>query len=78
MGRPVVNTASYVATKDLEYRYPGAGDPRPPGGAAVLLLTVGGICVRGYWSDDRGFLGWAPMPGRNREKELLCKQKTNG
>ena len=30
-----------------EYRYPAAGDPIPPGGAKVLLLTVGGVCVTG-------------------------------
>lgn len=51
------------------YLYPAAGDPKPPGGAKVLLLTVGGICTTGYWSDDNFFLGWAPLPTRDKEKE---------
>lgn len=63
----------YVAADDVSYRYPGAGDPRPPGGAKVLLLTVGGVCVTGSWSDDGRFLAWAPLPKRNKEKEKsLC------
>ncbi len=58
----------YVADKTHMYRYPGAGDPRPPGGAKVLLLTIGGVCTTGYWGDPF-FIGWAPLPGRNKEKE---------
>ncbi len=49
--------------------YPGAGDKRPPGGAKVLLLTTGGVCVTGTWSDNGLYLGWAPLPVRDREKE---------
>lgn len=52
-----------------EFQYPGAGDALPPGGAKVHLLTVGGICVDGQWRDGQGFLGWAPLPRRNKEKE---------
>lgn len=51
------------------YFYPGAGDPVPPGGAKVLLLTVGGICVTGNWCPDGRFLGWAPLPTRDKIKE---------
>lgn len=55
------------------YLYPGAGDPRPPGGAKVQLLTKGGICVTGTWSDNGTYLGWAPLPKRDKEKEAkLC------
>jgi hypothetical protein len=46
------------------YSYPALGDPRPPGGAKVLLLTRGRICVSGVWSDGGGFLAWSPMPVR--------------
>lgn len=62
---------SYVATKGSLYLYPGAGDPKPPGGAKVLLLTKGGICVQGCWKDDGSVLGWHPLIGRDREKEAL-------
>ncbi len=63
-----------LASNDLWYRYPGAGDPKPPGGAQVWLLTQGGISVRGTWNDSGAFLAWCPMPKRNKEKErILCK-----
>lgn len=51
------------------YLYPSAGDPEPPGGSKVLLLTTGGICVTGPWSNDGRFIGWAPMPTRDKTKE---------
>lgn len=65
VGEPVV---SYLAGGD-EYRYPGLGDKAPPKGADVLLLTIGGVCVRGPWRDDGTAIGWAPMPKRNHERE---------
>lgn len=52
-----------------EFFYPGVGDPRPPGGAKVHLLTVGGICVDGAWTDDGRYIGWSGLPHRNKEKE---------
>jgi hypothetical protein len=58
---------TYVAGT-AEYRYPGAGDPVPPGGAKVLLLTIGGVCVVGSW-DARYCVAWAPLPKRDKEKE---------
>ena len=64
---------SYVAGKDGEYLYPGAGDARPPLGAKVALLTKGGICTLGPWSDDGSVIAWAPLPVRNPTKESkLC------
>ena len=56
----------------LPFFYPGAGDPKPPGGADVQLLTRGGVCVRGKWRDDGSVLGWAPFPKRDKAKEALC------
>jgi hypothetical protein len=61
---------SYVAGGDA-FLYPGAGDQVPPGGAKVLLLTQGGVCTIGQWSDDGFFLGWAPLPKRDKVKEAL-------
>ncbi len=64
-------TQGYVAGGD-EYLYPGLGDPKPPGGAKVLLLTRGGVCTIGQWPthDPRGsILGWARLPSRNHERE---------
>lgn len=61
--------AEYVAGPNDGYLYPGAGDEPPPGGAKVLLLTKGGVCVEGQWTNDGRFLGWAPLPRRNKEKE---------
>ena len=51
------------------YHYPAAGDSAPPGGAKVLLLTRDGICVDGPWCGDGRFLGWAPLPRRDKDKE---------
>ena len=58
------------------YLYPAAGDPRPPGGAKVLLLTEHGICITGSWGAGQHLLGWAPLPKRDRDKEaLIAAQK---
>lgn len=57
------------------YRYPDAGDPRPPGGAKVLLLTVGHVLVTGPWSDDGRYLAWAPLPKRNKDKEAFIEKE---
>lgn len=67
----------YLAGEVKEYFYPELGDPQPPGGADVHLLTNGGICVRGTWPKDNrngSILGWAPLPKRNhaREAQLLA------
>lgn len=53
------------------YLYPALGEPSPPGGAKVHLLTRDGICVDGPWSPDGRFLGWAPLPKRDKAKEAL-------
>jgi hypothetical protein len=60
-----------VTTSDLRFRYPGAGDPPPPLSGDVLLLTRGGICVRGPWANDGRYLGWCPLPQRDKVKEEL-------
>ena len=65
-------TNSYIAG-NATWRYPGAGDPLPLGGAKCLLLTVGGVCIIGSWSNPKGLLAWAPLPSRNKEKEASCK-----
>jgi hypothetical protein len=62
------NSKGYVAGGE-PFLYPGAGDPSPPGGAKVLLLTKGGICTTGQWTPDGRFMGWLPMPKRDMEKE---------
>jgi FMN-dependent NADH-azoreductase len=59
---------TYIAGGDA-FRYPKAGDEPPVGGAKVLLLTRGGVCVTGPWSDDGRYLGWAPLPKRDKTKE---------
>ena len=51
-----------------EFRYPFVGDPPPPGGAQVLLLTEGGVCVRGQWNSTGAFHAWAPLPKTDKDK----------
>lgn len=50
----------YVSTEEVEYLDPKAFPP--PKGAQVMLLTIGGIGIRGCWSDDGSYVGWYPMP----------------
>jgi len=69
---------TYRAGPVEEYNYPEAGDPRPGSNEQVSILTEGGICIRGTWKDDAGFLGWANFPPRNKEKEeLIYEQRRN-
>jgi hypothetical protein len=58
---------SYVVGQH-EFLYPLAGDPCPPGGAKVHLLSPGGICVDGPWN-PKVYHGWCPLPRRNYDKE---------
>lgn len=60
----------YVAGGDA-FQYPAAGDKSPPDSAKVLLLTKGGVCIIGQWKPNDFYLGWAPLPKRDREKEKL-------
>ncbi len=57
------------------YLYPRMGDPAPLGGAKVLLLTRGGICILGVWKDDPFLLGWAPLPKRDKDKETALNER---
>lgn len=50
----------YVSTEEAYYF-----DPKkvpPPKGAQIILLTIGGIAVKGSWRDDGGYVGWYPLP----------------
>lgn len=64
MSSPSSTTCPEYVAGTAAYRYPLLGDGLPPGGAKVLLLTQGGICVSGPWSADGRFLAWSPMPRR--------------
>lgn len=57
------------AAGTAEWRYPAAGDQAAPLGVDLLLLTEGGICIRGIWRADGGYLAWAPFPSRDKTKE---------
>jgi len=47
---------------------------KPPGGAKVLLLTPGGICVVGPWAEWA--VAWAPLPRLTPEiKRLVLEAK---
>lgn len=69
--QPTRTTPEYVAG-GTQFFYPAAGDPKPPGGAKVQLLTRGGVTVHGTWNDSGAFMGWCPLPKRNKEKEATC------
>lgn len=63
----------YVASADGTFLYPALGDPTPPGGAKVQLLTPGGVAVYGLWSPT--YMAWAPLPKRDRAKEALLEAR---
>lgn len=65
-------TNSYQAG-GTEYLYPGAGDPLPIPGAKVQLLTKGHVHTTGPWADNGDYIGWLPLPKRNKEKENAIK-----
>lgn len=54
---------AYVAGK-AAYLYPELGDALPPGGAKVLLLSEGGICIVGCWTQEARNKAWSPLPKR--------------
>lgn len=56
----------YVSDETNEYRYEVA-----PLGQTVMLLTRGGVCIKGVWAGKFGqyFWGWAPLPRRNKAVE---------
>lgn len=61
---PALSEKGYVAGR-LGYLYPALGESKPPGGAKVLILNQGGVCISGTWSDNAGFIAWSPMPLRS-------------
>lgn len=63
-GQPETTPLREYIASALGWPYPAAGDLLPPGGAKVLLLTEGGVCITGL-----GLLAWSSMPKRNRAKE---------
>lgn len=60
--------ATYAAG-EAGWRYPAAAEEKPPKGVKVLLLTRGGTCIVGAWTDDGFFVAWSPLPKRDKEKE---------
>lgn len=58
-------------TNQLYIRY-----TKPTHSGKCLLLTIGGVLIVGKWDGEVGqyFLGWCPMPKRDKEleRELNC------
>ena len=59
-----------------EFYYPSAGDPYPLEDHKVILLTKGGVCVVGTWN-NYWYLGWLPLPKRNKQKEEQIEIKSS-
>lgn len=55
----------FISTDTTTFDY----ETKPPMGTKVCLLTTGKVCILGYWSDSAGYIAWAPLPGRDKEKE---------
>ena len=66
-----------AGTEGGEYLYPRAGDPKPLKGAKVQLLTVGGVHTTGPWDDNGFYIGWLPLPKRNKRKEQEIQSTWN-
>ena len=46
---------------------------RPPGGAKILLLTPGGVCVIGPWDD--WCIAWSPLPDVTPEVKQRLRER---
>lgn len=59
-----------VTAAESYWRYPATGLPKhqPPSGE-VWLLTEGRIGVPGKWSNEGGFIAWAPKIQRDKDLE---------
>lgn len=60
-----------------EYFYPLAGDAKPEPYAKVQLLTKGGVHTTGPWMDNGFYIGWLPLPKRNKHKEQEIQSMWN-
>lgn len=67
-------TAKPYVSGRTEWQWPFAGDAAPPGGAQVLLLTEGGVCVRGQWVSTGAVHAWAPLPDVDKEKQRVTRE----
>jgi hypothetical protein len=71
-----VKHQTHLDADDVSIRY----ELPPTKSAKMLLLTTGCVLVPGHWYGDLGefFLGWAPMPRRNkqREEEILAQRRS--
>lgn len=72
---PLGATARGYLAAGVTFFYPELGERRAPGGADVMLLTTGGVAVRGCWIDDGRYLGWAPLPKRDQKKEDVLMRR---
>lgn len=50
----------YLAAPHPDFLHPA--DSPPPLGTTLLLLTRGGVCVKGPWDPETGCVAWAPLP----------------
>ena len=69
---------NYLAAESPEFLYPEAGDPPAPRGVKLNLLTSGGISTHGIWTEGSNFIAWAPLLKRNKAKERLIAEISNG
>lgn len=71
--KPGSQERGYAAGK-AQMLYPALGDPRPPGGARVLLKTRGGVCIQGHWNDDGFYVAWSLLPAGDKDKEQRMRE----
>lgn len=68
--------AEACTAEGMPWRY----DDTAPRGQKVLLLQKGGTAVIGIWQGALGefFLGWQPLPKRNKAAESLLFRAVQG
>ena len=72
----IVGRHNVARSTETAWRYEW-GEHKP--GSKSLLLTDGGIAVIGHvGADRRGYIAWAPLPDRDREKEAALAQERKG
>ena len=57
-----------ITASESHWRYPANGDVAPRG-VGLTLLTEGRVQVTGEWSDQGGYIAWAPKIKRDKALE---------
>ncbi len=67
---------THASSNEAQWHYPDyPGDPAPPPGRKLQILTVGGVSIYGQWGGKKaGHIAWAYLIQRDQTKEDWLKE----